>query len=200
MWQTLNQWDTDLFLAINSFGCRALDPVMMHVTDYTFVLLGGVALYFLWKRFGLRDTLWAIVFIALAITLSDQICGNYIRDLHIRLRPCHMEKLAGKFRSVREWETGYCGGLYGFVSAHAGNAFALATFAWSALRKYQPHIGWFVFVPAVVIAYSRIYIGVHMPGDVLVGGLIGAGCGALCAWGYRKFRLWKPSRKASCLR
>lgn len=151
---------------------------MMHVTDYTFVLLGGVALYFLWKRFGLRDTLWAIVFIALAITLSDQICGNYIRDLHIRLRPCHMEELAGKFRSVREWETGYCGGLYGFVSAHAGNAFALATFAWSALRKYQPHIGWFVFVPAVVIAYSRIYIGVHMPGDVLVGGLIGAGCGS----------------------
>ena len=111
MWQTLNQWDTDLFLAINRFGCRALDPVMMHVTDYTFVLLGGVALYFLWKRFGLRDTLWAIVFIALAITLSDQICGNYIRDLHIRLRPCHMEELAGKFRSVREWETGYCGGL-----------------------------------------------------------------------------------------
>ena len=50
MWQTLNQWDTDLFLAINRFGCRALDPVMMHVTDYTFVLLGGVALYFLWKR------------------------------------------------------------------------------------------------------------------------------------------------------
>ena len=114
MWQTLNQWDTDLFLAINRFGCRALDPVMMHVTDYTFVLLGGAALYFLWKHFGLRDTLWTIVFIALAITLSDQICGNYIRDLHIRLRPCHMEELAGKFRSVREWETGYCGGLYGF--------------------------------------------------------------------------------------
>ena len=109
MWQTLNQWDTDLFLAINRFGCRALDPVMMHVTDYTFVLLGGVALYFLWKRFGLRDTLWAIVFIALAITLSDQICGNYIRDLHIRLRPCHMEELAGKFRSVREWAA--CTGL-----------------------------------------------------------------------------------------
>lgn len=178
-----------------------VDPVMMHVTGlYSSSCWVGWPCTFCGNRFGLRDTLWAIVFIALAITLSDQICGNYIRDLHIRLRPCHMEELAGKFRSVREWETGYCGGLYGFVSAHAGNAFALATFAWSALRKYQPHIGWFVFVPAVVIAYSRIYIGVHMPGDVLVGGLIGAGCGALLRLGLSEIPSMETIAKASCLR
>ena len=186
MWQTLNQWDISLFLALNNLGCKALDPVMMLVTDYAFVPFGALILYFLWRKLGWRQMILALIFIALAIYLSDQTCGNYIRDMHIRLRPCHMAELAGKFRPVREWETGFCGGQYGFVSSHAGNAFALAVFTSMALRGRVRHIWWYMVGFALLISYSRIYIGTHLTGDVIVGGLIGAVYALLCALLYRK--------------
>lgn len=186
MWQTLNEWDIALFLRLNNIGCKALDPVFMWITDYAFVPFGVLALYLLWRTLGWRRLLLALVFVALAIALSDQTCGVYIRDMHVRLRPCHMEELAGRFRSVREWETGYCGGQYGFVSAHAGNAYALAVFTTMVLWKRVRRVGWYMLGFATLIAYSRIYIGTHLTGDVIVGGAIGSAYAALCAWLYRR--------------
>lgn len=200
MWQTLNEWDIAVFLKLNNIGCAPLDPVFMFITDYGFVPFGALALYFLWRYLGWRGLLLALVFVALAIALSDQTCGIYIRDMHIRLRPCHMPELAGRFRSVREWETGFCGGQYGFVSAHAGNAFALAVFTTMALWKKVRHIGWYMLGFAGVIAYSRIYIGTHLTGDVVVGGLIGAGYAALCALAYRWVSARVFKRKDSQIR
>lgn len=185
MWQTLNEWDIALFLRLNNIGCKALDPVFMWITDYAFVPFGALALYLLWHALGWRRLLLALAAVALAIALSDQTCGVYIRDMHIRLRPCHMDELAGRFRSVREWETGYCGGQYGFVSAHAGNAYALAVFTTLVLWKRVRRVGWYMLGFATLIAYSRIYIGTHLTGDVIVGGAIGAAYAALCAWLYR---------------
>ena len=66
----------------------------------------------------------------------------------------------------------YRGGLYGFVSSHAANAFAVAMVIFLALRKHQPRI-WLIFLVSALIAYSRIYLGVHYPFDVLIGAIIG---------------------------
>lgn len=186
MWQTLNDWDISLFLFLNNLGCKALDPFFMLVTDYAFVPFGTLILYFLWKKLGWRQMGLALVFIAIAISFSDQTCGNYIRDMHIRLRPCHMEELAGQFRSVREWETGFCGGQYGFLSSHAGNAYALAVFSAMALRGRVRYIWWYMIGFATLIAYSRVYIGTHLTGDVIVGGLIGSVYALIFWWIYDK--------------
>lgn len=186
MWETLNDWDISLFLALNNVGCKALDPVFMFITDYAFIPFGALILYFFWTKLGWKRMLVALIFIAITIYFSDQTCGNYIRDMHIRLRPCHMPELAGKFRSVREWETGFCGGQYGFLSSHAGNAFALAVFASMALRGQVRYIWWYMLGFAALIAYSRVYIGTHLTGDVIVGGLIGAAYAVLFALIYRK--------------
>ena len=158
----------------------------MLVTDYAFVPFGALILYFLWKKLGWRQMGLALVFIAIAISFSDQTCGNYIRDMHIRLRPCHMEELAGQFRSVREWETGFCGGQYGFLSSHAGNAYALAVFSAMALRGRVRYIWWYMIGFATLIAYSRVYIGTHLTGDVIVGGLIGSVYALIFWWIYDK--------------
>lgn len=186
MWQTLNDWDISLFLFLNNLGCKTLDPFFMLVTDYAFVPFGALILYFLWKKLGWKQMGLTLVFIAIAISFSDQTCGNYIRDMHIRLRPCHMEELAGQFRSVREWETGFCGGQYGFLSSHAGNAYALAVFSAMALRGRVRHIWWYMIGFATLIAYSRVYIGTHLTGDVIVGGLIGSAYALVFWWIYDK--------------
>lgn len=186
MWDKLNQWDISLFLYLNNMGSPALDPFFMAVTNLAFVPLVGIILYFFFRYLSKKELLFSFLFIAIAILFSDQTCGNFIRDLNIRLRPCHMDELRGLFRSVREQMEGSCGGMYGFVSSHAGNAFALSVFASSVLHKKVKGIWWCTLFFAFFISYSRVYIGTHITGDVIVGGLIGAIYGAVFAFLYKK--------------
>lgn len=186
MLETLNDWDISLFLFLNNMGCKALDPFFMAATDMAFVPFGTLVLYLFYRKLGLKRTVLALVITAVMILFSDQTCGNYIREMNIRLRPCHMVELAGKFRSVREWETGWCGGQYGFLSSHAGNAFSLAVFASLLLRSRVKHVWWYMIGFAAFISYTRIYIGTHLTGDVIVAGIIGTVYAVIFAFIYRK--------------
>ncbi len=117
-----------------------------------------------------------MVAVALLITCTDQL-ANFFKDGLQRLRPCHDPEVAGAMRLVK----GYCGGKYGYFSAHASNSFGIAFFlTWLMGSKYR-YIGIFLIVWAIFVAYSRIYIGVHFPLDVLTGGLIGVILGWLFA-------------------
>jgi undecaprenyl-diphosphatase len=93
-----------------------------------------------------------------------------------RLRPSHEPELEGLLHLV----DGYRGGLYGFASSHAANTFGVAIFIWLSLRKHYRWIG-VIFIWAILMSYTRIYLGVHYPTDILVGAIIGSLCGLLSA-------------------
>lgn len=110
-----------------------------------------------------------VLFVALLITLADQGSVHLFKNTFQRYRPCYNEDLKNLVHMV-----GNCGGKFGFVSSHAANVFALATFLTLLLRKQIKYIYIVLFFWASLVSYSRIYVGRHYPADIIVGGLFGA--------------------------
>jgi len=172
--------DKKLFLYLNQCHAPWLDPVMFWMSQtYTWVPLYAFLLFVVFKNYG-KNTWLAILCVALTITLSDQTASGLLKPVFMRLRPSHDPEL----ENVIHYVNGYRGGLYGFASSHASNVFALATFFWLLFRRtYKSTI--ILFVWAAIVAYTRIYLGVHFPGDVMAGATIGV----LAAWiGYQLFK------------
>ena len=94
---------------------------------------------------------------------------HLFKDVFQRLRPCHEPAL----ESVVNIVNGKCGGSYGFYSSHASNVFAIAVFVVSLYKRHCPSLFLGIFLWAGLIAYSRIYLGVHYPGDVIAGAIAG---------------------------
>jgi undecaprenyl-diphosphatase len=123
------------------------------------------------------NSLLMLLFVGLVIVLCDQTASGLLKNLVQRLRPSHEPSLAGLVHLSKAGT----GGLYGFVSSHAANVFGLATFLHFVLGQQFKPLKYWLFIWAFLVSYSRIYNGVHYPGDVIVGGLIGAGYGYLFA-------------------
>ncbi|MBE0642261.1 MAG: phosphatase PAP2 family protein [Bacteroidales bacterium] len=165
-------WDTDALLWVNAQHTPWLDQLMLFVSGRAeWIPLYLILLYLLYRKFGWRMWL-SLVFIALLVTLTDQLSVKAFKDVFLRLRPCHEPALDGLVRILN----GKCGGEYGFVSSHAANTFGLATFLSLIFRK--PWITAGLFCWAALVSYSRVYLGVHYPLDVMVGALLGTGLGA----------------------
>mgnify|MGYP000011602236 FL=1 len=162
--ETLFDLDKSLFVFLNSLGSKPFDLLWLIVTNKTssFPLYIFLLIY-LFKKTESKNFNLTILFIALLILFTDQM-SNFFKIYFERLRPCHNEDLNTYIRIVKEG----CGGLYGFFSAHAANSFAIATFFYFKLNKYSKHFK-YLFIWALIVSYSRIYVGVHYPIDIIFG-------------------------------
>lgn len=161
--------DTELFLYLHNLGATQWDAFWTFVTNkYSSIPLYMLLLFFTYKQYGLKNTLWILVGVSVLILITDQssqFCKFYFK----RLRPCHNDAVLQLMR-LKE---AHCGGKYSYFSAHAGNAVAVATFFSILLRKYYPYLLIILPIWALLVAYSRIYLGVHYPLDVITGIILG---------------------------
>lgn len=165
--------DQDLFLYLNSLHNSFGDHFFWMYTDTLIWLpLYASILYVIIKQQGQKSWI-TILFIILMVVLCDQISSQIFKDGFQRLRPSQNPLLEGLVHLVN----GRKGGLYGFVSSHATNSFGLAMFS-SLLFRYKP-LTIVIFIWALINSYSRIYLGLHYPGDILGGGLLGIGVAVL---------------------
>lgn len=109
-------------------------------------------------------------FIALVIVFSDQISVQLFKEAFMRLRPCHNPNIADLVHTIN----GECGGNYGFVSSHASNTFALALFVGLIFKKHFSFLLYAMLVWSALVSYSRIYVGVHYPADIVCGAILGS--------------------------
>ncbi|NNF02503.1 MAG: phosphatase PAP2 family protein [Bacteroidia bacterium] len=167
--EKLVQFDRELFLTLNGWNNEAMDFLMYWVSDkFTWVPYYLLIAILIYKMFG-RKTWLILPFAGLLIVFSDQ-SSVFFKNFFERLRPCHDESISDLVHTVK----GHCGGKFSFVSSHATNTFALATFIGGV---FKPQWKYFIYVMlfwAVLSSYSRIYLGVHYPADVFGGAVLGA--------------------------
>ncbi len=177
MWETLIQNDKELFLMLNNMGSPAWDSFWMFLTHKLSAIPLYAALLFLsYRKFGIRSTLVLLVAVALMITVTNGLADFFKYGVQ-RLRPCFDPDITEAVRLVKD----YCGGKFGYFSAHASNTSAVAMFFAILLKSQHRYILIFLMVWAFLVAYSRIYIGVHFPLDVFSGIAIGLFFGWLFA-------------------
>jgi undecaprenyl-diphosphatase len=189
MLEKLNSLDTQLFLYLNNKHCTFLDVIMYWMSDKVFWIPFYVIMLLLITWYLKKKSIPILVCIAVLITLSDQISANFIKDLVKRPRPSHALALQGLVHLSKAGP----GGQYGFVSSHASNCFALFCFLSLVLPKSFRNLKYILCFWAIIISYSRIYNGVHYPGDVMGGALLGA----LLAWLISLVYFWFISRSRS---
>lgn len=173
MIKQLEQWDQELFLWLNGSYNSVFDFLMPWISDkYVWVPLYALLLYWL-IRYNRKKELFVIISIGLLILICDQVASGFLKPTVERLRPCYEPALSGQVHLLKG-----CGGQYGFASSHASNSFGVAFFCWLLLRNHLKYI-WLLIPWAILVAYSRVYLGVHYPGDILTGALIGIGAAYL---------------------
>ncbi len=172
----LEQLDQQLFLFLNSLNNPFWDKIMFAISGkIIWAPLYLVILIWLGFRYKKRFPV-IVLFIILAVIIADQASVHLFKNLFLRLRPCHEPALQGMVHLVNN----YCGGLYGFVSSHAANSFNIALLSLMLIKRKWFSIS--IIFWAAVVGYSRIYLGVHYPGDVICGSMFGA----LVGWGMYK--------------
>lgn len=178
---TLKDVDEHLFIIINSIHCPIGDFVMWWVSNrWIWIPLYLILAISIFRHQKFLDAVLCITAIGIAVALADQLSASVIRPAVERLRPsCPDNTLSAIIHTVN----GYHGGRFGFPSCHAANSFALATFLSLIYRTWNARlliIGW-----ALLLCWSRIYLGVHYPGNILVGITVGVICGVIM------FALWR---------
>jgi len=163
----IEQIDQQLFLFLNGFHSPFWDNIMYWISyKFTWVpLYLGTLIYFIYKQ--KQKSIITIVLLIVTIVLADQLSVHLFKNVFLRYRPCHNLDIQNLVHLINN----HCGGQYGFVSSHAANAFGFATFTSLIIQKKS--ITYSLIFWAILVSYSRIYLGVHYPTDLFGGAMLG---------------------------
>jgi len=185
MLEKIKQIDIELFLFLNSLHTPFFDTVMYLISSISiWIPLYLFVMYLVFRKFGKQGFI-VLAFFALLVLVADQSSVQLFKNVFKRLRPCHNNEISHLVHLVNN----HCGGMYSFVSSHATNSFAFATFTSFLFKERIFFISLYIW--ATVVSYSRIYLGVHFPIDVFSGAVLGVICGLFVYFLYRKI---EPSR------
>lgn len=177
------QWDYDLFMYLNSINADRINPVMLFLSAYStwVVTCAVIIIYMIWKDH--KQGLCAALFLLIGIGINS-LTNNVVKIIIMRPRPGHNPQLQNFIHQLED-----PGNSYSFFSAHSSNSICLALF--TTLYFRNKYWGIAIFAGALLVAYSRIYVGKHYPIDVLVGLAYGLFSGCLAYWLYRKYSAGK---------
>ncbi len=170
---TLQQFDANIFTSINGWHALYFDNLMVLVTVVaTWLPMILMLLYMICRKKGWRKMLVVLLAVGLVILIADQVSASIIKPAVARLRPSRNPDLQATIHTVN----GYIGGMYGFVSSHAANCFGIAILLAFIFKNRA--FTWFMIAWASLMCYSRLYLGVHYPGDIVCGAILGV----VAAW------------------
>jgi undecaprenyl-diphosphatase len=179
--ETLISWDKELFLSLNGIHHPMVDVLMFYISKmWIWIPLYLGVIYFIVRKWKM-EAIWIILSIVICVVLTDQLT-NLTKEIFQRLRPSHEPDLQGLVHHVN----GYVGGRFGFVSGHSSNVFGFALL--SSLIIKNMYYTWSIFTWATIVAYSRIYLGVHYPLDIFGGMVLGIGIATIVYLIMDKFR------------
>ena len=181
--QQLISFDQKLLLKLNGSDSLFWDGFMWISTNMlTWIPLAVVLLYVILKNNKIKEALVIIALLGVVIALADQISSGICKPFFARFRPTQDPELMYQIDIVN----GYRGGIYGFISSHAANTFGVAVFLSLIFKSGSSAI--ILFIWAALNAITRIYLGVHYPGDIFFGTLVGVGVGILIYMIYKKLQ------------
>lgn len=167
--QTLKSADTDLLLTINGAHSSFFDVLMYGISNkFIWIPLYVLLMYISFRVYG-KKAFMIIGGMILAVVISDQISVHLFKNIFLRYRPCHNIDLQGLLHLVND----KCGGKFGFISSHACNTATVATMSILFFGKKFKWLVVVVILYALLNSYSRVYLGVHYPSDVIAGMMVG---------------------------
>ena len=174
MLERLEQIDRDLFLWLNSPHSEFMDTVMWYVsTTSLWIPLYVIFLFYAFRKGNWKFALYILLGVVACVALADLSSVHLFKNVFQRVRPTHNLEIADLVKTViKPNGQEYRGGEFGFVSSHAANVSAIATFVILSFKQFSKR-WWFLIAWACLIMYSRIYLGVHYPGDIVCGSLLG---------------------------
>jgi undecaprenyl-diphosphatase len=182
MLEKIQEIDSDLLVYLNSLGSETFDPLWLIITKQLYWTPVFLLMFFIiYKKIGGKQTLYLLLFIAVLIAFTDQ-ATNLAKNTFQRLRPCNNPDINTIIRIVQSRKS------YSFFSGHAANTMAVATFLFFVLKRHFKYLG-FLFLWPLIFAYSRIYLGLHYPGDILTGYFFGA------IFGFLMFKVYQNLKR-----